>query len=175
MRAVPDEPPAAGAGCRVPFAFPRPWPCAAEARCWLKMRALWMLAALLFISACDPGAIKRVRLHVPALAGSKEPLHDASVRDAIRIVDSVVAGYGVHPDTNQLINEGQVIRQYAAGSLYRPPPGGSSLDCRVELERQDLEVWFVEFPKWRSSTSVIKMRNEIRAEFVKQFGTENVH
>jgi hypothetical protein len=139
------------------------------------MRSLGLMTTLIFISACDPAAIKTVRLHVPALAGSREPVEDPTVRDAIRITDSVVDGYGLCPITNQLTPATEVIRQYAAGRLYRPPSGASSLNCRVELDGRGIEVLFVEFPRyWRSSTNVVKMRDEIRAEFVKQFGKENV-
>jgi hypothetical protein len=140
------------------------------------MRVLCIIATLLVVSACDPGAVKRVRLLIPALTGSgdKVPLENHTVRDAVGIVDAVVKEYGLRPDTNEQTRETRVIRQYAAGLLYHPPPGASRLNCRVELALQGLEVLFVEFPKWRSSPDVVKMRNEIRSEFVNQFGEGSV-
>jgi hypothetical protein len=141
---------------------------------WLNMRFLWLIATLVVITGCDPGAIKSVRLQVPALAGSGEPLQNPTVRDAVGIVDSVVERYGLHPDTNGLAHDTRTIRLYVPGPLYRPPPGATTLDCRVELAPELLEVLFVEFPKLRSSSNVVKMQKEIRTEFVNQFGKDNV-
>src|SRR5207302_39503 len=86
---------------------------------WLNMRILCMMATLVVVSACDPGAIKKVRLQVPALTGSenKVPLENHTIRDAVGIVDAVVKRYGLGPDTNEQTRETRVIRRYAAGPL----------------------------------------------------------
>ena len=145
------------------------------------MRVSLSIFALLFICGCDPAAMKRVNLGLAAPAGSPASGMSASVsvessevQQALEIVDGVVHRHGLGSSGEYPVREANVIRWYGLTVAQVQAAKRPSLTCRVYLNGRELQVLFVEFPKWASSTDVVEMRDDIRSQFVKAFGKERV-
>ena len=155
----------------------RHWPGTTQTGCWLSMRAASLISVLVLLCGCDPGAIKRVSMSLPAQTGTRSTqeadrvlVEHADARRALQIVDAVVKPHGL------ALGEGAKHEPQGIAYYGRPPVGnGPGLSCTVTLEEKNLVVAFVEFPKWRSSPEVIQMRNTIRSEFTNAFGKAKVH
>jgi hypothetical protein len=146
------------------------------------MRVLLLILAWPLLCGCDPGAMKRVRLSVAAPAGpapaataTSVSVEDSEVPDALKIVNAVVRGSGLGSGGDYPDPQAHVIRWYGLTTAQVQAAGRPSLTCRVYLREENLEVLFTEFPKWTSRPDVVKMRDEIRAQFIERFGRERVH
>lgn len=135
----------------------------------MRIPILALLAAVL--PGCwfgDPAAYRGVSLR---LSETPKQVRKAEIKDALRLVDGVMAGHGVYRDPAAVAPDVKRVEYHVSGATGERILG---IGPAVFVRSGRLEIGFYEFPAKRSSPYARKVTNEIGLVLRNRFGEESV-
>jgi hypothetical protein len=131
-----------------------------------KMAAIFSYALLAFFAGCmfgDSVAVRTVSLSFPVSGTQNRSTDDPDVREALQIIDSVLASEGFNRDTRPLAIEDRNRGLIAFYGI-----------CGVSLINNKLEIGFFERYRRHSSATTRTLSHLLKKKLSDRFGSERV-